>query len=107
MAEWPGLEELKQVLDVTASEDEASPWDGDEDNTRLTRLLGSAIDQVKLDIGAWIEYEDEPTDSQAQAALRLAEILALKPQMTAAEIAGDGIYLRLMKGQRVRFGGFD
>ena len=43
MAAWPELDELKQVLDV-----ESSDWDGDYDGTRLTRLLASAIEKVKL-----------------------------------------------------------
>jgi hypothetical protein len=93
MATWPDLDELKQVLDVTS---------GDYDDT-LDRVLAAAIDHVKLDVGGWDEYEDEPTDKMAQAALRMGELLALPPE-TAADAARDPTYHRLLKGQRRAFG---
>lgn len=74
MAEWPGLAELKQRIDVTSDD-----WDGDEDpdaDTRLSRLLATAIDWVKRKVGDWDEYEDEPTDNMAQSALERAVELA-------------------------------
>lgn len=98
MAAWPDLEELKQVLDVTSSD-----WDGDYDGTRLTRLLEAAIAKVKADVGNWDEYEDEPDDALAQAALRMAELMALKPEV-AASATGDPTYGRLLYGHRRAFG---
>ena len=100
MAQWPELDELKQVLDVTSDD-----WDGDgdyDDPTRLTRLLAAAIDRVKHDVGEWDEYADEPDDSLAQAALRMAELMALKPEVAASAV-GDPTYMRLLKGHRKRF----
>lgn len=98
MAEWPLLDELKQVLDVT-SED----WDGDSDNTRLTRLLAAAIAQTKIDIGAFDDMDD-PTDAQAQAALRLAELIAGRPDVPSGILTRDAQYRALLKGSRRYFG---
>lgn len=101
-ADWPELDELKQVLDVT-SED----WDGAADSgfseTRLSRLLAAAISKVKADTGSWDEYLDEPDDNLAQAALRMAELMALRPEVAAGAIK-DPTYQRLMFGHRKRFG---
>lgn len=108
MAAWPELDELKQVLDVT-SED----WDGDDDYelTRLSRLLAAAIARVKLDVGYWDEDEDEPSEAMAQAALRMAELLALKPmdasgfnKGTLLAVDNDPTYRALLVGQRRAFG---
>ena len=93
MADWPGPDEVKKVLDVT-SED----WDD-----TLDRVLSAAIDRVKGDVGAWDDDVDEPTDNLAQAALRMAELLALRPE-AAAQASGDPTYMRLLKGSRQRFG---
>ena len=92
MADWPDAEEVKQVLDIT-SED----WDD-----TIDRVLASAIYRVKHDVGQWDEYEDEPDESLAQAALRMAELLALRPE-AAAEASQDPTYTRLLKGHRKRF----
>ena len=101
MAAWPELDELKQLLDIT-SED----WDGDgedeEEPTRLSRLLAAAIDKVKFDVGNWAD-EDEPDDRLAQAALRMAELLALKPELASGTVA-DPTYRRLLQGHRRKFG---
>ena len=101
MAAWPELDELKQLLDIT-SED----WDGEPEEygeeTRLTRLLDAAIAKVKADVGDWGE-EDEPDTRLAQAALRMAELLALKPELAAGTVA-DPTYRRLLFGHRRRFG---
>jgi len=86
MAVWPELDELKQVLDV-----ESTDWDGDYDGTRLTRLLAASIEAVKATVGDWDEYTDEPDDNLAQAALRLAELLALKPELAASVTNGQGV----------------
>jgi hypothetical protein len=93
VADWPGPDELKQVLDVT-SED----W-----NDTLDRVLSSAIARVKGDVGSWDDDVDEPTDNLAQAALRMAELMALRPE-AAAQAATDPTYVRLLKGSRQRFG---
>lgn len=97
MAAWPELDELKQVLNVDSHD-----WDGDQDDTRLTAVLAAAIAKVKRDIGTWDEYEDEPTDSQGRAALRMAELMALRPE--SAENAGkDPVYRLHLQGSRKKF----
>ena len=109
MSDWPLLDELKQVLDV---DPESNAWDGDYDETRLTRLLAAAIDYVKQDIGDWDDTYDFPTDRQSQAALRMAELMALKPEVAAAvsgtgrvsaAVASDPTYRKLMTGSRRKF----
>ena len=109
MAAWPELDEFKQLLNVT-SED----LDGDDgyELTRLSRVLAAAIERVKVDVGNWDEYEDEPTERLAQAALRMAELLATRPEGSAAlrlapSLAGsvtDPTYQRLIFGHRRVFG---
>jgi len=94
MASWPDAEEVKQVLDIT-SED----WDD-----TIDRVVAAAVAQVKEDVGSWDEYEDEPDDSLSQAALRLAELIGLRPETAATIGASDPTYLRLLKGRRRRFG---
>jgi hypothetical protein len=100
MIDWPQLDELKQVLDVTSDD-----WDGDGDyeETRLTRLLAAAIFKVKTDVGGWDEYVDVPDASLSQAALRMAELMALRPE-AAAGVVGDPTYQRLLHGHRRSFG---
>lgn len=98
MAAWPELAELKQVLDVSST---------DFDDT-LTRVLASAIAQVKLDVGDWIELTDVPTDSLSQAAMLLAVRMAKAPAesseaVTWAADRQDVNYHRLLKGHRRRF----
>lgn len=92
--DWPTLAELRKVLDV---DPESTAW-----NTTLTRVLTSAIQQVKDDIGAWDELLDMPTCKQAQAALRMAELMALRPESAVAATA-DPTYQRLLTGSRRRF----
>lgn len=94
---WPELDELKQVLNV-----ESTDWDGDDDDTRLTRLLASAIEQTKHDIGL-VDDDFVPTAAQAQAALRLAELIALRPGQLASAMK-DPTYRLLLKGSRRVFG---
>ena len=102
MADWPTLDELKQLLDIT-SED----WDGDSDDSRLTRVLASAIDLTKVEVyGDAVNFDDivvDPTDSQAQAALRLAELIATRPDSASPPVQ-DPTFLRLLKGSRRAFG---
>jgi hypothetical protein len=90
---WPDVEELKQVLDVTSDD-----WE-----VTLERVLESAIKRVKLDVGLWDEDIDEPDYNLAQAALRMGELLALRPE-AAAQAASDPTYQRLLYGHRRRFG---
>lgn len=102
MADWPELDELKQLLDIT-SED----WDGDSDDTRLTRVLAAAIDLTKAQIGGTVDIYDEvftePTDAHAQAALRMAELLATRPTGPDAALR-DPTFMRLLFGSRRAFG---
>lgn len=93
MASWPALAELKQVLDVTSTD-----WD-----TTLTRVLVSAIKQVKADVGEWDDDVDSPTESHAAAALRMAELMAMRPD-AAADTVNDPTYARHLSGKRRRFG---
>lgn len=103
MADWPLLDELKQVLDM-----ESTDWDGDEteDLTRLAGVLSAAIARVKGDVGDWDEYVDVPDDALSRAALRMAVLLATSPENEARllSISGkpfsDPTYERLMKGHR-------
>jgi hypothetical protein len=94
MANWPGMTELAQVLDVSNVTD----WE----NT-LDRVLASAIAKVKLDVGDWDEDTDEPDDNLAQAALRMAELMSLRPD-AAVGITSDPTYRRLLYGHRRTFG---
>jgi hypothetical protein len=91
---WPTLAELRKVLDVDPN---SNAWD-----TTLERVLASAIDRVKGDVGAWDELIDAPTDRLAQAALRMAELMALRPE-TAVAASSDPTYNRLIAGYRRRF----
>ena len=92
--DWPTIEELRKVLDVDPNSD---AW-----TTTLQRVLTSAIIQVKQDVGAWDEVIDTPDCKLAQAALRMAELLALRPESAVAAIS-DPTYARLLSGYRRRF----
>lgn len=96
MADWPDTEELKLILDL---KDDPADW-----TQTLDRVLNSAIAYVKSEIGDWNEDTDAPTDNQAQAALRMAELMALRPQSSAQAGSKDPAYQRLMYGQHRRFG---
>jgi hypothetical protein len=93
MADWPELAELKQVLDV-ASDD----WD-----TTLDKVLASAIRAVKSDVGNWDDDVDEPDESMSAAALRMAELMAQRPE-AAESSRNDPSYARHMKGKHRVFG---
>lgn len=93
MADWPELAELIQVLDVPNG---ATDWE-----TTLSRALANGISYVKSVRGDWDEDVDEPTDNLAGAALRMAELLATRPD---SDNTRDKTFLRLMTGQRRRFG---
>ncbi len=94
MAQWPDANELKQVLDI-----ESSDWDD-----TIDRVLASAILKVKLDVGHWDDYEDEPDDSLAQAALRMGELIGTRPGTDAKELGQDPTYKALLSGHRRVFG---
>ena len=91
--EWPDLDELKQVLDITSGD-----WD-----VTVERILQAAIARVKAEVGLWDESIDEPDYNLAQAALRMAELLALRPE-AAANAVSDPTYQRLLYAHRRRFG---
>lgn len=93
MVDWPGADEVKQVLDITSSD-----W-----NDTVDRVLAAAIRKVQLDVGDWDEYLDEPDENLSQAALRMAELISLRPD-AAREAATDPTYLRLLYGHRRQFG---
>jgi len=93
MADWPDIYEVFQVLDI----DNQEAWE-----TTVTRVREAAIAKVKADVGNWT-VDDEPTDSLAQAALRMCELISLRPE-AAAETSNDPTYMRLLKGRRRRFG---
>jgi hypothetical protein len=96
-ADWPLIDELKQVLNV-----ESEDWDGDMDGTRLTGVLDSAITHVKREVG-FTDYEDVPTAGMARAALRMAELMALRPE-SAAEADKDPVYRMHLYGEHRRWG---
>lgn len=93
MADWPDVSELAQVLDLQNIGD----WE-----TTLDRVLQSAINRVKADVGGWDESTDVPDEQLAQAALRMAELLSLRPE-SAIAASNDPTYSRLMVGHRRRF----
>lgn len=90
---WPTTDELKQVLDVTSDD-----WD-----ETLERVRASAIAKVKLDVGDWDEDVDTPDDALSQAALRMAELISLRPE-AAVGASTDPTYSRLLFGHRRSFG---
>lgn len=93
MVAWPSPDELKRVLDVS----------GDDWDVTLERVLDSAIARVKAEVGAWDEAVDVPDDNLAQAALRMAELMALRPE-SAVGTERDPTYQRLIYGRRRQFG---
>ena len=93
MADWPDANELKQVLDVTTEAFDET----------LYRVMAAGIAKVKADRGGWDDLVDVPDDNMAQAALRMAELLALRPE-AAADTIKDPTYNRLMTGRRRVFG---
>jgi hypothetical protein len=94
MADWPDTAELAQVLDV----ENVTDWE-----TTFDRVLAAAIAKVKSDVGNWDEDVDEPDESLSQAALRMAELMALRPE-AARGTENDPTYSRLLFGHRRSFG---
>lgn len=104
MSAWPELDEVKQLLDI--GPEELTAWDGDDEygeTTRLSRLIEAAVAYVKFRIGDWDELLDVPTPNQAQAALRMIELLAQRPEATPQTVH-DRTFERLLVGSRRRFG---
>jgi hypothetical protein len=97
MAEWPTETELAQVLNI----DDVDSW-----TITIDRVLAAAIETVKADVGLWDddEYGDEPDERLAQAALRMAELIAARPEAAPGELRGDPTYRRLLTGHRRVFG---
>lgn len=91
--EWPTIEELKALLDVTSDE-----WDA-----TLDLQLDAAIAQVKLDVGAWDELTDIPDASLGRAAIRMAVLLRSNAETPTASLSADPIYKRCMAGHHRRF----
>ena len=98
MMMWPDLDELKQVLNLNNGDEENTDWD-----TVLEPVLASAIRKVQHDVGVWDEYEDLPDDALSRAALRMAELMALRPD-SASEADKDPVYRMHLFGHRKRFG---
>lgn len=94
-AAWPDLAELKQRLNV-----ESDDWDGDEDDSRLSRILAAAITKTKQRVGDWVEGLDQPNEAIAQSALELA----VEEAQTGPVPAGTPKSIALLYGQRRRFG---
>lgn len=94
MADWPDADELKQVLDITSND-----WDD-----TIDRVLADAIAQVKLDVGNWSEYDDEPDEALAQAALRMGELISTRPAAPLSSLASDPAYRTSLRGHRRAFG---
>jgi hypothetical protein len=98
VADWPTLDELKQVLNVDL---EVDNW-----TDTLERIRLAAISHVIGDVGVWDETTDEPNEAMAQAALRMAEIFAERPEAVTTfrgRVVTDPAYVELMKGNRRRF----
>ena len=101
MADWPVRAELARILDVVL------PVDYAEDDplvTVLDRVLAAAIAHVKLDVGDWDEYVDVPDDALSQAALRMAELMSLRPELATTAGVNDPTYWRLIFGHKRTFG---
>lgn len=94
-AGWPTLAELRRVLDV-------DPNSTTHDVT-LQRVLDSAIEETKNRVGTWDDLLDDPPNAKlAQHALRMAELLALRPESAVTTIT-DPTLDRLIAGNRRRF----
>lgn len=94
MASWPDTAELAQVVNV----ENVGDW-----QTTLDRVMAAAIRKVKGDVGSWDDDVDEPDENLAQAALRMAELIAERPTAVEGRV-DDPTYVRLLSGHRRRFG---
>ena len=94
MADWPEADLLKQVLDI-----EDTSFDD-----HLDGVVSAAILRVQHDVGNWVEYEDVPDYMLSKAALRMAELIATRPNAAVTELSTDDTYVALLKGHRRAFG---
>lgn len=97
MADWPDAAELKRRLNVEA----------DDHDLTLDRALAAAVDRVKLDVGDWDPDVDVPDETLAEAALRMAELIAARPEALSTAVRSrfkDPTYRLLMFGKHRRFG---
>ena len=101
MADWPERAELARILDVVLPEDYAET---DPLVVMLDRVLAAAIAHVKLDVGDWDDYVDVPDDQLSQAALRMAELMSLRPEISSTAGVNDPTYWRLLFGHKRTFG---
>lgn len=97
-AAWPELDELKQWRDIDGVE-----WDGEDDLTRFTAELHSAIAYVKSDVGEWDELTDVPDVSLGRAAMRMAVLMRENAGVEPAALSADRVYQAYMRGHRRRF----
>ena len=100
MAEWPDEAELAQVLNI----DDPDVW-----AVTLSRVLASAIETVKADVGLWDDGDyyddgDEPDERLAQAALRMAELISTRPEAPIVDLKNDPVYRKMISGHRRVFG---
>ena len=97
MANWPVLEELAQIVNV----ENVADWE-----TTLDGVLASAIAKVKHDVGNWDDATDEPDESLARAAMRMAELMSERPSgaVNAASLGRDPAYQAHLYGHRRVFG---
>lgn len=92
--DWPTLAEFRKLLDV---DPDSTVHDAD-----LSKMLASAINHVKDDVGAWDDLIDIPDCALSAAAMRMAWLMAQSPQAAAAASA-DPTYARHLRGHRRRF----
>lgn len=94
-AAWPTAEDLAQIVDV----DNVDDW-----RDTLESVVASAIAKVKKDVGSWDEDVDAPDDSLRMAALRMGELMSLRPNQTPRQLAHDPAYVSHLFGHRRQFG---
>lgn len=96
MATWPVVAELAQIVNVENVADWEDTLDG---------VLASAIAKVKNDVGDWDDTVDEPDESLARAAMRMAELMSERPGgVNAASLGRDPAYQAHLYGHRRSFG---
>lgn len=94
MADWPDTDELGKVLDV---DPESSSWDD-----TLEGIMASAIRKVQVDCS--LAEEDDPTEAQRSAALRMGELMAQRPGSPVRVLSLDATYQAHVYGSRQRWG---
>jgi hypothetical protein len=95
MAAWPVVAELAQIVNVENIADWENTLDG---------VLASAIAKVKNDVGDWDDETDEPDESLARAAMRMAELMSERPTGNATQLGRDPAYQAHLFGHRRTFG---